>query len=100
MTEDATLSSFQDSKGDADASEERADTGDEQANTGEEPTNADKTESTVEAAEGNLIDTNADAEPAISTYVWGTYTCGDCGETVARAWREDDGLVCPSCKEW
>lgn len=107
MTEDATLSSFQDSEGDADTGKKRADTSDEQASTGkkhantdEKPTNADKTESMADAAEEELIDTNADAEPAISTYVWGTYTCDDCGETVARAWREDEGLVCPSCKEW
>ena len=41
-------------------------------------------------------------EPAETTYAWGGDggVCDACGERSERRWRQDDGLVCPDCKEW
>jgi len=54
---------------------------------------ADETADDVETA-------TAAVEPAASTYVGRSGECAACGETVARRWHSDDGLVCPDCKEW
>ena len=41
-------------------------------------------------------------KPAETTYAWGGDggVCDACGERSERRWRQDDGLVCPDCKEW
>jgi len=41
-------------------------------------------------------------DPAEAIYAWSADgdTCADCGETVERRWRSEDGLVCPGCKDW
>lgn len=50
-------------------------------------------------------DSPADAvEAAAPTHGWtpGGAPCAQCGETVERRWRADDGegMVCDDCKEW
>lgn len=88
VTEDATLSAFAagDDTADANADEETPETGASGDATESNPTDPDEM--------------NADIEPATSTYVWGTYTCDACSETVDRAWIEDGTFVCPACKDW
>ncbi|GAB7019282.1 DUF7573 domain-containing protein [Halostagnicola bangensis] len=95
MTEDATLSAFQDSEDDAGASEGQADSSEDRSDSGNS-----EAVSEPDANAAERTDANTDIDPATSTYVWGTYTCDSCTETVARAWREGDGLVCPTCKDW
>ena len=43
-----------------------------------------------------------EVEPAAATYVWNGDggVCNACGERSGRRWRQEDGLVCPDCKEW
>ncbi|WP_084569040.1 DUF7573 domain-containing protein [Halostagnicola larsenii] len=88
MTEDATLSAF---AADDDAADANADEG------------ASETDASADATGTDPVEpggTNTDIEPATSTYVWGTYTCDACSETVDRAWLEDGAFVCPACKDW
>jgi len=79
VTEDATLSAFDDdgtatdSDGDGSAAETGSETGDSSLR---------------------------DGEPVRSTYAWGTYTCSRCETAVDRVWRADGDLVCPDCKSW
>jgi hypothetical protein len=44
----------------------------------------------------------ATVDPAESTSVYdpGGWACADCGEQTQRRWRQGDGFVCSSCKEW
>ena len=41
-------------------------------------------------------------EPATTTAAWSLdgAACSVCGTVVEQRWRSDDGLVCPTCKEW
>lgn len=43
-----------------------------------------------------------DVEPKPSTYKWVAdgARCTRCDSVDQRFWREEDALVCPSCKEW
>ncbi|RQH01484.1 hypothetical protein EA472_07155 [Natrarchaeobius oligotrophus] len=35
-----------------------------------------------------------------TTYAWGEYTCGRCGDACERVWRDDGAYVCADCKAW
>ncbi|MFC7214281.1 hypothetical protein ACFQO4_09345 [Saliphagus sp. GCM10025334] len=62
-------------------------------------TAASSAQNTVEADESDPSSSNGQ-DTSLSTYAWGTYTCNRCDSGVDRVWRDDGGLVCPSCKEW
>ncbi|OAQ51985.1 hypothetical protein HTG_15140 [Natrinema mahii] len=79
MTEDATLSAFDD---DGTATE----------------SDGDGSVAETDSASGDS--TPSDGETARSTYAWGTYTCSRCETAVDRVWRADGDLVCPDCKSW
>ncbi|OLZ42587.1 hypothetical protein A6E15_00155 [Natrinema saccharevitans] len=78
MTEDATLSAFDDRT----ATE----------------SDGDGCGAETDAAGGDS--SPGDGKTARSTYAWGTYTCGCCEAAVDRVWRADGDLVCPDCKSW
>ncbi|MFC7232480.1 hypothetical protein ACFQMM_15790 [Saliphagus sp. GCM10025308] len=61
-------------------------------------TTASSSQNTVDADEPDPSSSDHDA--GLSTYAWGTYTCNRCDSSVDRVWRDEDDLVCPSCKEW
>ncbi|KDE59906.1 hypothetical protein EL22_15105 [Halostagnicola sp. A56] len=103
MTEDATLSAFTGDEDAADSSaEEEASESDAESET-ESNTQLDAesdTEPENALGGGETTEPGPAVEPATSTYVWGSYTCETCSETVDRAWLEDGALVCPACKDW
>lgn len=41
-------------------------------------------------------------EPAVSTFEFAPdgAECAICNAVVERRWRDEQGLVCPDCKEW
>lgn len=77
MTDDTTLSDFQDA--DADLPSEDA---------------PDPERDGPDATAGE------DVDPVVPTAAWGEYTCKECGATVERVWREDGRYLCPACTSW
>ncbi|QLK24340.1 hypothetical protein HYG81_09355 [Natrinema zhouii] len=92
MTDDATLSDFDTSAGDADST----------------TTESPRADAAPSETDDGTVDTGASAdgpgekrsETVFSTYAWGTYTCSQCGDETDSVWRSDGELVCPECKEW
>ncbi|SFS64022.1 DUF7573 domain-containing protein [Halostagnicola kamekurae] len=99
MTEDATLSAF---TGDEDAADSSAEEGASESDTASETESDAELDAKPENAleRDDTTEPGPAVEPATSTYVWGSYTCETCSETVDRAWLEDGALVCPTCKDW
>jgi hypothetical protein len=88
MSEDRPLTEFAADDADADDNDDEAIDSDDT----DEPTADDAADSPVDA----------DTEPATATYRWQPdgATCGDCGATTERQWRDDERFVCPDCKSW
>lgn len=130
VTEDPTLTDFLEERGGDDSAESDSIEGGE---TSSDETSSDErvaleTEAVSEGESDEIETDNEDgstvvgAEPATTTYAWGSYVCDACGSSVERVWRrgteengngeddegEDDGeakttatdLVCKSCKIW
>lgn len=116
MTEDPTLTDFIEEGGGDDSAEPDST---ESVETSSDERGAVEAEAVSEDETGTGTDGEdsvVDAEPATTTYAWGSYVCGVCGSSVERVWKrgtEDDGegddgeangtatdLVCESCKVW
>lgn len=68
---------------------------------------ADDAKATADAStdhDADAADASAavDTEPTTPTYRWWPdgATCGNCGATTERQWRDDGQFVCPDCKSW
>ncbi|WP_224267861.1 DUF7573 domain-containing protein [Haloprofundus salinisoli] len=75
--------------------------GDEESTEGDaEEELAERTENAESSSDGDAEGTN----PAVVTFRWSPTgaTCGSCGETVLRRWRDEetDEFVCIDCKPW
>lgn len=89
----------------ADASAEESVDGDIDSSDADSSANAsadgdpDSSAADTETADAKTISgTNRDS--GLSTYAWGTYTCGRCESNTDRVWRDGETLVCSACKEW
>ncbi|MFD1569432.1 DUF7573 domain-containing protein [Halorubrum laminariae] len=87
MGEDRSLDDFA-QNADADRNDADARSG------GENPrddTGSEASESVAEASE---------TVTATATWTTDGADCEQCGESVARRWRDGDALVCADCKDW
>ncbi|WP_276255367.1 DUF7573 domain-containing protein [Halomontanus rarus] len=124
MTEDPTLTDFLEERGGDDSAESSSTESDASSGeTSSDERGALEVESVSEDESDELETGNEDgsvvasAEPATTTYAWGSYVCDACGSSVERVWKrgteekgdaEDDDeangtatdLVCKSCKIW
>lgn len=104
MTDDARLTDFGGGDdGGGEASEASDDDGAEEAATG----NDERGASSAAADDATPDDATApgpaaDAAGIDTTYQWDPEgrPCAACGAVVERRWRDEDGLVCPDCKDW
>lgn len=57
---------------------------------------------TAGAAEPTTPGGSGMVSPTVTTYEWTSAgaTCGTCGESTERRWRDGGTMVCPDCKEW
>lgn len=106
--DDASLDDFLDSSEDADSEPdaeptEAVDTEDAPKDDGDTTTVPDAAKEASEDAESETAASDDDGvEPAVTTYQWtpSGAPCAVCGEQSTRRWQSEEGLVCPTCKEW
>ncbi|WP_458186891.1 DUF7573 domain-containing protein [Haladaptatus sp. NG-WS-4] len=96
MSEDRSLSEFATDRDDEVHETDGMDV--ETEETGERGEDPDEAKAEV----GESDETVSEIEPASATYAWtpGGVACANCGESVERRWRDEDGMVCVDCKEW
>ena len=74
--------------------------GDDELRPGRETDSDSDTDADTDAESASPPDD--DVAPPMGTYVFDTdgASCGECGATVERRWRDGDQLTCADCKDW
>ncbi|PSP95026.1 hypothetical protein BRC91_03195 [Halobacteriales archaeon QS_4_62_28] len=109
MPEDASLDDFLgggDDQSDEDDGRHDSPTDSPDNNESDAPVDDEATDAPADAEAEPLEDgdhvSSGTVELATTTAAWSLdgAACSACGTVVEQRWRSDDGLVCPTCKEW